>query len=187
MQAPRAEVGLELARGESPRELAAAAPADLRTREASGQRAVEEHRQLQLVREQLGGDQRLGAGGAAAARIEVDDGRHVQRADVGVHAVVPGEVDAPQGLAGTLEQRLGQLALRAGERHDRAVVVGVGVDVEDARAAAGGEGARDRSDSGRVPALGHIGRRQQRHRSLPHATGGSRADRRWSRRAAHDR
>ena len=51
------------------------------------------------------------------------------RVDAGVGA----DVDARDRGARAAQERLGQLALASGEREHRAVVVGVGVEVEEAR------------------------------------------------------
>ena len=89
------------------RQLAGTAAAKLaRAVRPAGQRAVEEDGQLEL------GDpagrratQRLRAGGAAPRVVEVDDGDHVDRADVGMDAGVPREIDARERLAGAGQQR----------------------------------------------------------------------------------
>jgi hypothetical protein len=51
-----------------------------------------------------------------------------------VGALVDAHVDAGNRLAGARHERVGELLRLADEREDRAVVVGVGMDVEDARA-----------------------------------------------------
>ena len=69
----------------------AAAPQE-RARAAAGELAVEQHRDAGLA-EQLGGEQRLGHGGAGAGLIEEDDWAHVERANVRVQAAARGQVD----------------------------------------------------------------------------------------------
>ena len=61
-------------------------------------------------------------------------------------------------------QRLVQRARLAGEREDGAVVVGVGVAVEHARAA-GGEGGADGVEHRGVAALGDVGDGEQHAQS----------------------
>ena len=87
--AARAEVGHELARSRC----APPAPPGrrggcqrARVLGPGRQLAVEEHRHAELLADQRGGGERLGAGGAAPLLVEVDDRHHVERAHVRVDA-----------------------------------------------------------------------------------------------------
>ena len=89
--ARRAEVGLQLAAAMRRASSLRAAAAQLGARAArrrARRRGTPAARSS--AREQVGGDERLGAGGAAVGRVEVDDRRDVERADVRVHALVRG-------------------------------------------------------------------------------------------------
>ncbi len=81
-----------------------AAP-DLCAGAAAAEQAVEEDRELELAREHVGDDERLGARRPAPRGVEVDDGDDVDRPDVRMQPAVGGEVDARDGLAGAGEQR----------------------------------------------------------------------------------
>src|SRR3954468_1040662 len=80
----------------------------------------------------------------------------VECADVRMQSPVRSEVDALDRLARAREERMTQRARLAAQRDDAAVVIGVGVDVEQPRAA-GGEGVRDLRDGYGVPPLRHVG------------------------------
>ena len=73
VQPPRPEVGRQLAVLDPPAELGGPSTTELGARPALRQRAVEEHRQPELLGEQVGEDQRLSAGRAAIVGLEVDD------------------------------------------------------------------------------------------------------------------
>ena len=92
--------------------------------------------------------------GAGVGAVERDERHHVERPEARVHAVVAVEVDAVDDLARQQPDRLlGVARAGAGEREDRAVVVGVVVHVEQRRAARGGERVEHRD----VAALRHVG------------------------------
>ena len=59
-----------------------AASAAARGVATAGKLAVEEHGHFELLADPVGEDERLGAGGAAGGLVEIDDGRHVERADM---------------------------------------------------------------------------------------------------------
>ena len=71
-----------------------------------------------------------------------------------------GDVDAREGLARALQHGGREASRRAREREHGAVVVGVGVHVEDARATRL-EGRRDGVERRPVAAFRHVGDREQ--------------------------
>ena len=164
MGAPRSEVRDELTRLDAPFQPRRAAAPDvgalalLRPRR---ELAVQEHRHPELLAHEPGGRQRLRAGGAAALVVEVDDRHHVERAHVRVDAVVARDVDPLDRRPGEVQERRRQLALRRREREHGAVVVGIGVQVEEARRR---QRALDRLERGEVPALAHVGHGHQQRR-----------------------
>ena len=93
-----------------------------------------------------------------------DDRRDVDGADVRVQPFVAREVDALDRHFGAVGERLVQGPRLGREREHRAVVVGVGVAVEHARAA-GREGVADGVEHSGVAALGHVGDGQQHAQS----------------------
>ena len=125
----------------------------------SASSAVEEDGQAELA-EGVAQRERLGERGAALLGGAEDDGRDVDGPDVRVQPLVAGEVDALDRLARAARQRLVQRPRLGGEREDGAVVVGVLVAVEDARAA-GGEGLADGVEDRGVAALGDVGDGEQ--------------------------
>ena len=88
MQAPRAEVRHQLAAFDPCREARRPAAAELGAGSAPREDPVQEDRQLELVAEQVAEHERLGAGRAAIALVEVHDRRDVERADARVDALV---------------------------------------------------------------------------------------------------
>jgi hypothetical protein len=72
-----------------------------------------------------------------------------------VLAGVAHDVDPLDGLAGAGGDRVGELPGRAGEREDRAVVIGVGARVQQPGTACG-EGGSDRIEDRIVAALGDV-------------------------------
>ena len=143
-----------------------AAAAQLRARAPVGERAVEQDRQARAA-ELLAGDERRGAGRAAPRVVEEDDRRHVERADVRVAAARLAQVDQPATGAGAGDERADDLLRVAGERVHAAVMVGIGVDVEQPRAGRA-ERLADRGDDGRVASLGDVRDRQQERRVVPY-------------------
>ena len=130
--------GAQLAGGDALGEPGDPAGAQLRARPSAGELAVEEDGNRQLLADPVGEDERLRDRGAAGGGVEVDDRRDVERAHVGMLAARlraggAGEhVDPRHGLACARQQGVRQRARRAGEGVDRAVVVGVAVDVQEA-------------------------------------------------------
>ena len=133
VQARRAEIGAQLSRGHAPRELLRPASAQLGSGASAGQLAVEEDRQVERAPELVRGDQRLGAGRALVGGVDPDDRRDVERPHERVRARVIADVHARDDLARAVHERGRQRARRAGQRDRRAVVLGVGVEVEQAR------------------------------------------------------
>ena len=132
----RAEVGPDVAGRDALGELRQAADAQLGARAPAGEQAVEEDRQAGAP-ELLARDERRRAGGAAARVVEEDERRDVERADVRVAAALGAQVDVLLARAGARDERGHELRRVAGEREDAAVVVGVGVHVEQVRAGGG--------------------------------------------------
>jgi hypothetical protein len=157
---PRAEVGRELAAVDAPSEPFRAAAAELgavAVLRARGELAVEEHRQLEVVRDESGRCEGLGARGAALCLVEVDDRRHVEGPHMRVRSPVGPQVDASHRLARAREESLVQVALRRRECEHAAAVIGVRVHVENARPAA--ECGRDCVDRRAVATLAGVGHR----------------------------
>ena len=128
---------------------------------------VEEHRHRELHRDSVSDLVREVHGlghGRAGERDERDDVEHAQaRMDTGVLT----EIDAPDGDAGERERRRLDRRRVADEREDRAMMIGVAMDVEEPRA--GGDDARRQlSDHERVTSLGDV------RDALEHAASASR-------------
>ena len=130
---------------------------ELGPRPSRRQLAVHEHRQPELLAEQVAEHERLGAGGPALGRIEIHDRRHVDRADPGVDSFMAGEIDPPDDLGGAAQHRAGQVPGRTREREHAAMVVGVSVDAEQTRVECGA----DRLDRRPVAALRDVRDRQE--------------------------
>jgi hypothetical protein len=128
--------------------------------------AVQVDGQVEVAAEPVPEQQRLRARRPALGLRAVHDRGDVERPHARVHARVGGEVDPVQRDPRPLDERLMQLARRAREREHGAVVVGVGVDVEDAGAVVA-EGGGDRVEHGVVAALGDVGDGQQQRVSPP--------------------
>ena len=91
----------------------------------------------------------------------MDERHDVDRAHVRVDTGVLVEVDARDSLARPGQQGGAQPARFAGQREDRAVVVGVGVDAEEGDAAGAGEGGGEGVDRRGVRPLGDVGDREE--------------------------
>jgi len=153
---PRPEVRPQLTRLDPSGQPGRTTAPQLRPRAAPRQLAVQEHGQLELLAEQIADDERLGAGCSAVGRIEVHDRRHVDRTHPGMDTDMPVDVDPSDHLGGSVQHRPGQASRPAGEGEYAAVMVGVGVDVEQPSV----ERRADRLDGGRVAALGDVRDRQ---------------------------
>jgi hypothetical protein len=108
-----------------------------------GQLPVEEHGHLELRAEPVGDQQRFGARRAPRALIEVDDGQHVNGANVGmlsrqrlVVARAAHHIDTLDRNACAREQGIRQRFAPAGDREHGAMVIAVGVHVQHARVVA---------------------------------------------------
>ena len=157
----RAEVRAQLAHAQTLRQAGHATAPQLGARAALRQLAVHEDRYAQIVAKPGGHDKRLRARGAPLAGIQVHERHNVERAHVRVHADVFGvailpNVDAFNGYPPTGKQSSRQRALRAREREHRAVMVGIGVDVEQARGSSGRKCVGDRLDRRLSATLGHV-------------------------------
>ena len=153
----RAVVGHELARLDPARELLRAAAPDPRALgvlRRRGELPVEEHRHAQLLADQRRRCEHLADRGAVPLLVEVHHRHHVERADVRMDSRVRADVDARDGRAGPVQERLGHLALARREREDGAVVIRVRVEVEEARRR---KRPPDRLDGGEIAPLADIG------------------------------
>ena len=141
---------------------------------AGRQVSVEENRDAEPA-DLVGDLDRLGMRGGAIGGIEPDDRAYVERADRRVQALMGAHVDRRDRLLGAAGQRVEQGARRAGKGEDSAVVVGVGVAVEQGRPAR--EGLLQLGDAAGVAPLGNVGDGEQRHttqtKSSPARTSGS--------------
>ena len=81
-----------------------------------------EHVELSMT---IGGEQRLGAGGAAVLGLRVDDRRDIKRADVRVHAAVSFQIDRSDRRPRPRRQRRRDTSGRPGEGEHGTVMVGV--------------------------------------------------------------
>jgi hypothetical protein len=160
MEVRGAEVGRELPGVDAALELRGPPTSERGAGAATREDAVEEHGEVERHGQAVGEDERLGGGGAAILLAEVDDRRDVDGTHAGVDALVRLQIDGGDGLSGPADDGLGQLAGVAREGVRAAVVVGVGVDVEEGRA----EGVCDPVDGGLVAALRYVGVGQQRGR-----------------------
>ena len=181
MQSRRPEVRRELAVGDPAAQLGEATAAQERPRPTAGEQPVQEHGESHLLPQPLGDGQRLGARHAAARLVEEDDRRDIQRADVRVDAALGAEVDPRHSGVRALDHRVGQDARLRGERVDRAMVVAVGVRVQQPRPAAQVGGA-DGGDRGEITTLGDVGNGEQ-HEVGAETTRARRGPKRISRRS----
>ena len=157
MQAFRAGIGGQLAAVDCLLKPLGAALAQLRARAPARERAVEEHRQLELERKRVGEDQRLGDRGAAIGGVEVHDRRDVDRAHARVHSLVPGQVDALDGDARGVGDMACQRPRLTPDREHRAMVVRVGRYVDEPGAERGADGI----DGRLVATFGDVGDGEQ--------------------------
>ena len=112
-----------------------ARPPQRGSRAPARERAIEIDRQAEVGAEAMAEQQRLGARRPALGVGAVHDRGDVERPHARVHARVRAQVDPLDRDPRALRERAVQLARLAREREDGAVVIGVGVDVEHARAA----------------------------------------------------
>ena len=109
---------------------------------------------------------RLGVAGG-----EPDEGHDVGSADARVDALMRAQVDALSGDGDRRHQAIDEIGRRPDAGEDRAVVVGIGVDVEDAHMP--GERPPDGIERRRVTTLGEIRHRLEeathRAHSIRHA------------------
>ena len=119
-----------------------------------GELPVEKHRHSDLLADQRRRREHLADRGAVPLLVQVHHRHHVQRADVRMDSRVRADVDARHRGAGTAEKRLRHLSLARREREDGAVVIGVCVEVEEAR---GRERPPDRLERDEIAALADIG------------------------------
>ena len=106
--------------------------------------AVEEHGQADLITNAPSENERHLRREHHLADPERHDRNDVRSPDTRVNPVVRAQIDQLCGARDPGEQRLDQIALVGDDREDGAVMIGVGVDVEDAPALS--ERPADRSD-----------------------------------------
>jgi ubiquinone/menaquinone biosynthesis C-methylase UbiE len=151
----RPEVGHELALVDPALQtLRTAAPVE---RGSALRRRIAEHGQTELATDPLGDD----AGGAPRTLEIVGHQWHewhdISRTDPRMRSFVRPQVDPLHRNGDAGEERVGKLALRADEREDRAVVVGVGVHVEQPRVRR--QRIADRVDGRPVATFAEVGNR----------------------------
>ena len=150
----RTEVGSELAGVDAPLQLHRAAAPEERRPAVGREVAVEEDRQRELRSHP---SRQLESRSPGARRVRLangDDRNDVGGADAGVRALVPAQVDPLAGAGNARQERGDELLLIADERVDRAVVILVRVDVEQARVRR--ERLADRFDGRAVAPLGEV-------------------------------
>jgi hypothetical protein len=174
--------------GHAPREPGDPAAAQLRPGAAregvlAGELPVQEHRHVELLGEAVGEHERERARDTPVGRVGVHDRGDVQRADVrvltGVLGGAVGAVDTAVGAghhvdaldchARAAQERVGKRGRGPGEREHRAMVVGVGVDVQQA-------------DGARAPGQSCHARLARRHARLARRPIGLAGERRADRR-----
>ena len=153
--------------------------AQLRARRAEPARspaelAVQEHRHRQLRADPVGDDERLGARRPARRGIQVDDRRHVQRADV--RDADPAGSSRRRGSRrsrrsarrprGPREHRVRERSGRPGEREHRAVVVGVASERPAARTPSSADRAGERPPDARRSSPRRGPRRRSERRAV---------------------
>ena len=132
IQPRRAEVRRELARVDPALQLGRPARSEERGAAPVRELSVQENRQAELGTDPLGDLERHRPRPRHVRTLQCDDRNDVRGADARMGAFVPPEVDPLPRARDTGDKRLHQLVL-AHEREDRAVVIGVGVNVEEAR------------------------------------------------------
>ena len=145
----RPEIRSKLALPEAAPELVRAAATEEGRSPAAAHLAVEEDGQPQFVADPLGQHQGRIRSSPEVVPRDRDDRDDVDRADSRMHTGMPAEVDELARAADPGEQPLDQRLLRADEREDRPVVIGIGMHVEQPGGAS--ERLADRGDDGRVP------------------------------------
>ena len=132
-QPPRAEVGRHLPRVHAPLQLLGAAAAEERRPAPAAELPVQEHRQPRVPPPTRRASARR-APPARRSRVlrrkREHQRHHVRRPDARVRTLVTPQIDPLASRAIPASQRVDELFARAHEREDRAVVVCVGVDVE---------------------------------------------------------
>ena len=118
-----------------------------------------DERVVDALESTLAGLAGVDAGGLLAGGIEPDQRADVQRPDAGMKAAVAAHVDALDRDRGSRRQQLVEFPRVAVEGDDGAVVLGVGVAVEQAALAV--ERRANRRDHRGVAALGEVGDSEQ--------------------------
>jgi hypothetical protein len=129
-----AEVRAKLARGDAPRESSNPAAAQRSAGTSAAKFAIEEDGHRKLMADPVGEDERLGTGRATRGLLDVDDGRNIERSDMGMLATPPialrHHVDPRDRLRATPQQGACKLTRRSSEREHRAMMISIGVDIQ---------------------------------------------------------
>jgi hypothetical protein len=157
----------ELARFQTVRELLEAAETKERGAHPTAHLPVQESRDSQLAAERLGNRERRTARRWHLLGFEWDERDDVDGADARVDALVRPEVDPLACSRGALDERAHEVVRLADEREDRAMVIGIGVEIEKLRPPR--ERASDGRDRRRVTPLGDVRHRFQ-HDPYPTST-----------------
>jgi SAM-dependent methyltransferase len=131
VQAWRAVVGCELAPVDSALQLVGTAAPEEGGAASRGRIAVEENRQLELLADTLGEPTRCCAGATVVPALHGNNGNDVGRADPWVRAGVVAQVDPAARARDRREQRIDEIRIVCDHCEDGAIVVGVGMDVEN--------------------------------------------------------
>jgi SAM-dependent methyltransferase len=131
--------------------------------------SVKEHRDLQLLADAVGENERVCASRSPAGMIEIYERGDVERADVrmlpGLGLARTDNVDPLDSDARGPHHRVDKRSCGTGGGEHRPVVIGVGVHVEEPDTALTGdvigERSRERANCGGVAALGRIGHSDQ--------------------------
>ncbi len=150
----RPERRLQLARVDSALQLGRASSAEERGASPVAARAVEEHRQAELVTDTPSERECHCLRKLHLVGPKRNDRDDVRCAHARVDPVVRPQIDHLCGAGDAREQRLDQIAVVRDDCEDRSVMIGVGVDVEDAPALC--ERLPDRGDDCRIASLGHV-------------------------------
>jgi SAM-dependent methyltransferase len=160
VQAWRAVVGCELVAVDSALQLVGTAAPKEGGAASRSRIAVEEHRQLELLADPLGEPTRCCASTTVVRGLHGNDRNDVRRADPWMRARVAAQVDPVPRARDPREQRVDEVPVVCNHCEDGAIVVGVGVDVENVGTS--GERRAQRGERLGVPPLGEVRHRFER-------------------------
>ena len=170
MQAGRAEIGHQLpGRHACRRDRGAALAKERALAPLLGRRKlpVHEHGQVQLPRQPVAHGERLVVGQLAVVVAQVHDRDHVEGTDARMRTLVHAHVDVLDRRPRSGHDRVGNLLRSTDERVDAAVVVVIGMHVEQG-AAVRRERVPERLDAGDVPSLADVGNRLDHDLAIGH-------------------